>query len=462
MIKKRFVKFALFLLINVHTFLSAYEIESLWQECEKKSESIFSAKQNLEYYQTVKNNTRVLYPLSLDISATPDFYKNYEQYSDELEEGNASATLTQTLPGGAKLSAGTSYTIYSGYMNWSSSKGYTDKGYSDAFSVHVQYSQSLNPYWLHGTLKNPAKTKLSLAEESGEYNLMQVKKNAYSRILSLYIQFRRNTRNTLLAEKQIEVLKINLDSIKEMYSLNSAFLSDIWQAERALGDAESSLNSYNLEKEEILKSLLELCGSDFEISEKARLPQKPAKLFLTDPFLNNLEAELQILENQFLLDRQNSAPVFSLSGQVREKSKLKDDIGLNFKDDTNYLHWSATISGRINNLYGGENKLYRKKYETERAKLEKQIEEYKKKNIAEKKYYDKSILSYEENINVAALNLINEKENFDGIKQLYQTGQKRQIDVLYAEINYLKQQYTLENLKDALWQMKWLRIQLAD
>ncbi len=460
MIKIRLFAITLFLYVIHSAFAS--ELENLWQKCEKNSESIFSATQNLDYYQTVKNNSRVLYPLSLDISASPDFYQNYDQYSDEIELGNASVTLTQTLPGGAKLAAGTSYSVYSGYRNWSSSKGYTDKGYSDAFSAHIQYSQSLNPYWLQGSFENPAKAKLSLAVNSGEYNLMQAKKNAYTKILSLCVQFRRNARNIFLTEKQREVLKINLDSLKEMHSSNSAFLSDIWQAERTLGEAESSLNSYNLEKEEIIKALSELCGSDFEISEDAILPDNQVQLFSNDPFLNNLQVQLQSLESQFLLDKQNSAPVISISGQVRDKSKLKNDIGLNFNDDTNYLHWSATISGRINNLYGGDAKLYRKKFETERAKLEKQIEEYIKKNSAEKEYYEKTILSYEENISTATTNLINEKENFDGIKQLYEIGQKRQIDVLYAEINYLKQRYTVENLKDALWQVKWSRVQLSD
>lgn|GEM_PF-6616997 len=462
--RTRLVSVTFISLLSVFASRAAFscELEELWQKCAANSEAIFSARQSLDYYQTAKNTSRVLYPLSLSLSATPNFYQNYEQYSDELEVGSASATLTQTLPGGAKLSAGASYGVSSGYRSWNSTDGYTDKGYSDYFLAQVQYSQSLNPYWLHGTFRNPAKTKLSLAADSGEYNLMQAKKNSYSKVLSLYVQFRRNSRNQLLAEKQAALLKINLESLQKMYSSNSALLTDLWKAEKSLDDAESSLNSYNLKKIEILKSLAELCGDDFEISEEAPFPEEQEPLFATDPFLSNLQTQLQILKSQFLLDKQNSAAVISLSAQFKDTSKLKDDIGLDFKDDTNYLHWSATLSGKINNLYGGEGKLYRKKYETERAKYEKQMLEYQKNRNAEKDYYDKMILSYEENLESAENHEANEKENFEGIKQLYESGQKRQIDVLSAEINYLKQKYTLENLRDALWQAKWHRAQFPE
>lgn len=442
--------------------LFAYEIDDLWQKCEDNAEDIFSAEQNLNYSQTAEKTSRILYPLSLEFAATPDFYHNYEQYSDELEVGNASATLAQTLPGGAKVSTSASYGIRSGYRSWNLEEGYTDKGYSDYFLTQVQYSQSLNPYWLHGTFKNPAKTKLSLAVENGKNNLMQARKNSYSKVLSLYIQFRSNKRDLFLIEKQIALLDLNLDSVKEMYSSYSAFLTDVWKAEKSLGDAESSLNSYKLKEKEILKSLYELCGYDLEISEDALFPVNQKSLFNEDPFLRNLQSQLEILDSQLLIDMQNSAAVISFSGQFKNTSKLKDDIGLDFNDDTNYLYWSATISGKINNLYGGEGKLYRKKHETERLKYEKQIEEYKKQIEAEKIYLDNLILSYEKNIASASLVFENEKENFEGIKKLYENGQKRQIDVFSEEINFLKQKCNLDNLKDALWQAKWLRAQIYE
>lgn len=453
--------FFIFLLFSFQPIF-AYEIDDLWQKCEDNAEDIFSAEQNLSYSQTAEKTSRILYPLSLELAATPDFYHNYEQYSDELELGSASATLAQTLPGGAKVSTSASYGIRSGYRGWNLTEGYTDKGYSDYFLAQIQYSQSLNPYWLHGTSKNPAKRKLSLAVESGENNLMQTKKNSYSKVLSLYIQFRSNKRDLFLMEKQIALLNLNLDSVKKMYSSDSAFLSDVWKAEKSLGDAESSLNSYKLKENEILKSLYELCGYDLKISEDAILPEKQECLFNKDPFLSNLQAQLKILDSQLLIDMQNSAAVISFSGQFKNTSKLKDDIGLDFNDDTNYLYWSATVSGKINNLYGGEGKLYRKKHETERLKYEKQIEEYKKKTEAEKIYLDNLISSYEKNIANASLVLENEKENFAGIKKLYENGQKRQIDVFSEEINFLKQKCNLDNLKDALWQTKWLRAQIYE
>lgn len=460
--KIRFVLLSVFLFLSEGLCFCDSELEILWQKCEVNDEGIFSARQNLNYYQVARKTSRVLYPLSLELSAGPDFYRNYEQYSDEIELGNASATLTQTLPGGAKLSAGAAYAVYSGYRNWNVADGYTDKGYKDSFSAHVQYTQSLNPYWAHGVLRNPAKNKLFLSTEGGELNLMQARKNSYSKVLSLYLKFRRNARNLLLSEKEVAMLKINLDSVREMSVSNTAFLSDVWQAEKLLGEAESSLNSYLLEKEEVIKSLSELCGHGFEISEEADLSDEPKRAFDTDPFLNNLQIQLKILDSQLLLDNQNSAALISFSGRFKETSKLKDEIGLDFKDETNYFSWSTSVSCRINNLYGGEGKLHRKKYETERAKYEKQISEYKKKIAAEKAYFDNLILSYEEDIRNAALNEANEKEKFEGIKYLYENGQKRQIDVLSAEINYLRQKIALKNLCDALWQNKWLRLQFAD
>ena len=103
-----------------------------------------------------------------------------------------------------------------------------------------------------------------------------------------------------------------------------------------------------------------------------------------------------------------------------------------------------------------------KKYKTECAKYEKQIEEYKKKTAAEKAYYDNLILSYAENIRNAAMNAANEKENLKGIRQLYETGQKRMIDVLFAEIDCLRQECNLKNLEDALWQARWIRMQFPE
>ncbi len=438
------------------------EIERLWQKCEENSEDIFSARQNLEYYRTALNTSRVLYPLAFSLSVTPDFYKNYEQYSDELELGTASATLTQTLPGGAKVSAGASYGISSGYRNWNSTDGYTDKGYSDYFSAQVQYSQSLNPYWINGESTNPAKEKLLLAAATGENNYIQAKKNTYSKVLSLYIQFRRNKRNLLIMEKQVELLHLNLESLKKMHVSNAAFLSDVWQAEKSLGEAKSSLNSYVLEKEEIIRSLSLLCGADLSLFDEESLPENQTQLFDTDPFLSNMEIQMQVLKGQFLIDRQDSAPVLSFSASFKETSRLKEEISSRFHDGENYLHWSAGVSAKINNLYGGEDKLYKKKYETERSKYEKQIDDYKKRIFAEKLYYDNLISSYEENVRNAVENETNEKENYEGIKKLYENGQKRQIDVFSAEINYLRQKHALENLRDALWQAKWIRTQFSD
>ena len=460
--KSNLVSAVIFFLFFIPYRVFTYEIEYLWQECEKNSEDIFSAKQNLDYCQTAKNTLRVLCPLSLDLSTGPNIYHNYEQISDEIELGSAAATLTQTLPGGAKLSVGASYGILSGYRSWNSAVGYTDKGYSDYFFVQIQYSQSLNPYWIHGVSVNPSKRQVSLAVASEECNLMQITKNSYSKVLSYYVRSRRNKRDILLAEKQTDLLKSNLDSVRQMRILNSASLSDEWQAEKSLSDAESSLNSYKLEYKEILNSLHELCGYDIEVSENADFPIPPMKLFDTDPFLNNLQVQLQLLDSHFLIDLQNSAAVISFTGRFKDSSKMKDDIGLDFYDDSNHLYWGATISGKINNLYGGEGKLYRKKYEIEHAKYEKQIDKYIKKTALEKAYLESLILSYEENIANATLNMSNEKENFNGMKQLYENGQKRQIDVLSAEIEYLKQKFALENLKDILWQTKWLRIQFSD
>ena len=156
-------------------------------------------------------------------------------------------------------------------------------------------------------------------------------------------------------------MKINLDSVREMYSSNSAFLSDIWQAEKSLGDAESSMNSILLEKDEILKSIAEICGYDFDVSGDAALPENIICFFDTDPILDSLQTQLLVLDNQLLIDRQNSAAVISVSGQFKDTSRLKDSAGLDFGDDTNYLSWSATVSGKINNLYGGERKLLMKK-----------------------------------------------------------------------------------------------------
>lgn len=439
---------------------SVYEIEDLWKKCEENAESIFSARQNFDYYDTAKKTLRILYPLSFSVSVSPDFYKNYEQYSDELEVGAASATLAQTLPGGAKVSATAAYGVNSGYRSWNPTDGYTNKGYSDYFSAQLQYSQSLNPYWLNGTSKDPEKRKVNLNADISGYNLMQAKKNAYSKVLSLYIRYRRNSRNIIIAEKEVEVLKTNLDALKSMNVSKTAFLTDVWQAEKSFGDAQNTLSSALLEKEEILNSLAELCGRDIDVSESAKLPEKTYPLFAIDPFLSNMEAQSKISESQFLIDMQNSSAVVSISGQFKDSSRLKDSKGLNFRDDTNYLQWGFTISGKINNLYGGERKLYKKKYKTERAKYEKQIDDYKKNLVAEKAYFDNLILSYEENIRDAVLNEANEKEFFEGIKKMYENGQKSQMDALLAELNYMRQKYALENLYDALWQAKWQRMQL--
>lgn len=439
---------------------SSYEIEDLWKKCESNAESIFSARQDFDYYDTAKKTLRILYPLSFSVSVSPDFYKNYEQYSDELEVGAASATLVQTLPGGAKVSASAAYGVNSGYRNWNPTDGYTNKGYSDYFSGQLQYSQSLNPYWLNGTFKDPEKRKINLNSDISRYNLMQAKKNAYSKVLSLYIRYRCNSRNIFIAEKDVEVLKINLDALKAMSVSKSAFLTDVWQAEKSFREAQNALNSALLEKQEILNSLTELCGKDICLSETAKLPEKTYPLFSIDPFLSNMEALSKISESQFFIDMQNSSAVVSISGQFKDSSKLKDSKGLNFRDDTNYLQWSFTISGKINNLYGGERKLYKKKYKTESAKYEKQIDDYKKNVAAEKLYFDNLILSYEENIRTSVLNEINEREFFEGIKKLYENGQKSQIDVISAKLNYMRQKYALENLYDALWQAKWQRMQL--
>ncbi len=438
------------------------ELERLWKKAENYSPDIYSAQKDTDYSRYLAEHTLLLYPLSLSLSGKPTFYRHYEQYPDSLNVLSSSASLSQELPGGLTVGLGASLDRNRGYMNYDFRNGYTDTGYSDNPVLQLSLVQSLNPYWLHGQWKDPQKELLKISASQSSYNKDATKSSVMRNVANNYIQYRRIERMIKLTDKSLDLQALQLEALWEMYKNGQMPLAQIWNVENDRTNTLNNLNSYLEQQKNVYITLCNYCGSIGTLNIKAKLPDRNKRMFDYNPARMSLGLEAERLKKQYLLDKQDAAPKLSFTGDFSESSKLSEEKGINLKDKDNYISYDFTLALTFNDLYPGSYRARNKKYETDSAKTQKQVESYNAQFKAEKEYLAKVIELYNQDFEQAQGVYDRSREKLVAYRDLYKQGLCTRMELLSVQNEKLNAECNVMNIKDMLWYAQWSLTQCVE
>lgn len=275
---------------------------------------------------------------------TPDYFSSSVIYS-------------QPLPGGTsiEITGGTSFT----------SKNILEERYiSQNPNISFSLSQSLLPFWIQGKLKNPEKLSASQQKEYCYYQLLYTKKTVLQNLVQNYIytliyekQIQSYENSILLIDKQIEV-------VKELMNLGATSQAKITELQNSKWNYQQDLLSVQASFLGYIQNLKTICGSNFDesflLNEYINLSSTDdfiTKLIgitdnISDPLEKSYQLKIDILKTKRILEKQNSAPILSISVQPtwNLEQKKQNDWKDAWQDLNSPTSWSTTVNVNLSPL----------------------------------------------------------------------------------------------------------------
>lgn len=221
-------------LLILFTFLAASaetELESIWKTAILNNPDMHSAQYAYEYAQTSYHYKNSLYPLSLNYSVNSGFNDIYENIVWYPSSSKANISVSKKNPFGNSLSAGLSFGIDRGIIDYSAEEIDSDSiGYSKTPSANLSINQSLNPAIATG-IKDPNAEILNRNILSAFYSINSVEKSLLETVTEYYIQIRCLNRLIEKYTNYIGFYELRIAAAKELFEKSKISISEIWTLE---------------------------------------------------------------------------------------------------------------------------------------------------------------------------------------------------------------------------------------
>lgn len=345
------------------------------------------------------------------------------------KEFSSQITYSQPIPGGATISTTGTY---------SSNSQLTGE---DCFlfqypSISLSLSQSLLPFWVQGTIHDPAKLSTKQQVEYYYNQLMYTKRNVIQTLIQNYVNVIVYKNETEIYKNSIELLNEQIAAMYELKksgSINQTRITELenskWTYQQNLISAESNYNTYLLNFKTIINHEIEIENLPNTFSDiQSILSFVDVE---NDPLKAIYELKIDMLKTSRILEKQSSAPTLNLSIEpnwslpVVKKADWKDAWS---SDDKVSPTWTASVSVNLSPLLSAAVKHNKKQYEINYEIAQKSYEGYlQQKTFVKTQYqalYDNYLKQNESVTKLLESGLVELKD----YKELYFSGAISKLD----------------------------------
>ena len=348
---------------------------------------------------------------------------------------SSSVSYIQPLPGGTTISISGETSIKKECIN-------NEYYLSQNPNVSISLQQSLLPFWGQGKLKDPIIENKDLQKQYYYNQLLNTKKN-------ILINLAQNFIYSLIYQKQIQISQNSLilineqiEAVKQLKSTGASSQSKITELLNNKWSSQQDLVNIKANFESSIQSLKTLCNCNLN---NISINQLDNIIISTDDFINliqeatgnsldfveeNYQLKLKMLSINRCLEKQNSAPIVSISIQPSWNLELqKENEWLDaWKNLNSPSNWSATVGINLSPLISATVKQDKKQYKFNYDSLVNSFIAYEKQKEFILHQYQNLYEQYQKQL-VEITNLYNESliELTDMEKQ-YTTGAISKID----------------------------------
>ena len=327
-----------------------------------------------------------------------------------------------------------------------------------AFSFSME--QSLFPAFFQGIKSDPNIEILRKNILTAHYSKDSVEQSLIENIAYYYIQERCNLRLLEKYKKYIDYYDSRIDAAKEMLANSQISFSEIWELENKKWEYyEDYIETLNA-KENIELNLKNLCGIETGFfSSDSKLPEDNIGIFEYNPSKEKICIEIELLKARNVLDIQESAPAFTLSGTFSETTDISKCFAINYLKDKNSFNWSFSLGIIFSDFFSPKNKLRKQLFKNNLYIYEEQLKILTEQNINQQENYQELINTYE--LQLSKIREINKNRHdyFKDYQVLYQNGKCSRLDLEEVQLNVIESECIYKNLSDYLWFYKWKKVQ---
>lgn len=458
---KRNTSILIFIIIISSFCFSETELENLWNRAKSYNADLHAADYSIEYANSSLKNKRSLYPYTVKSNLASAFSDIYSDIAWYTTSSNASISVIKTNPFGNTISGGVSYEIGRGILDYFSESIDSDTiGYSHIPAFSFSMEQSLLPAFFQGIKSDPNIEILRKNIRTAQYSKDSIEQSLIENVTYYYIQARCNLRLLEKYKRYIDYYDSRINAAKEMLDKSQISFSELWNLENKKWEYyEDYIETLN-EKESITLNLKNPCGIETEFSSTdSKLPENNREIFEYNPSKEKIYIEIELLKARNVLDIQESAPVFTMSGTFSETTDISKSFAINYFEDKNFLNWNFSLGISFSDFFSPKNKLRNQLYKNNLSIYEEQLKILSEQNINQQENYQKLISSYE--LQLRRIREINENRQnyFKDYQILYQNGKCSRLDLEEVQLNVIESECIYENLSDYLWFYKWKKVQ---
>lgn len=298
------------------------KIEQLWQLSINNSIDVKKAKDSYEISEIAYKGLDGIYSPSVSISAGSVIPHDYN-WGNVADQFSSNITYTQPIPGGTSLSFSGNYTFNSVELN---GERYVQQ--SPNFSVGIQ--QSLCPFWIQGTWKDPNHYINKKNKDYSSDQLIYAKKEIIQNVTQLYINFLVCKCKSQMYSNTIDLLQEKIKSYRVLQGNGKIDYSKINELENSKWSYQQDYISLYSNLEQYKQNINVLCGTDFSFDLDDLLPDEYLEYILElldntiDPMAQSYLDKIEMQNSQTILYRQSYAPTLSLSVSPSWKSNMTE------------------------------------------------------------------------------------------------------------------------------------------
>ena len=400
---------------------------------------------------------------SVFVSSSSTFSDISIENSEVPEALNSSITISESLPGGLSIEVS---------PNVSFSRELVEEKTKliEETKVSLSLSQKLLPYWAQKCGQNPEKTIQQNNNKQAAVNSKIVFLSAIEDITGKYFQYRSYCRNIDSVEKRITLLQEELDTLKKMNLVGNASLIEVFSIEEELKKYMNERQSYNSSKE----STFFMINNCFSIKEhnhpksqsynniqelllpEKELPEKIEPVFLENPTYEYLKLQENNLEANLILNRQNSSPVLSLSGNVPVHNSYDEGTFYGAYQSSNAKKWSLSVSLNLTSLVSDSKKRILKEYENDKQTNKEKMDALVNSLSAEREMYETLLADSKKQLELLRKSLEYYQSLLEAEKVLYTNGKITLFEIHQTEVEIACKKNDIQNCEDNIWYYSWV------
>ena len=207
---------------------------------------------------------------------------------------------------------------------------------------------------------------------------MYTKKSILQNLIQNYVYLLICKNEIQIYQNSICLLDEQIEVSKQLKANGTASQTQITELKSSQWSYQQDLMSVQVNYETYLQNLKSICGVDFEDEIQFALPKNIIATILTstgnisDPLEKSYQLKIEILKTNHILEKQNSAPIVSLSVQPTWtfEHKKQDEWKDAWKDLDSPSNWSATVSLNLSPLLTAMVKQNKKQYQLDYQAIE--------------------------------------------------------------------------------------------